>query len=299
VSADGAHPADAQARAYRATLPTQNNFDIETLLGLPPYWNWVEHQAPEAAGSFRLFLGGSDDGVALRLFWNGSYENKTLMLWMRLARRHNLALDIGAHTGIYTLAAHAANPDINILSFEPDAGNFARLALNLRANGNATKDAYMLGVSDTNGTGSFTTRAHCDYRSSGGTFETVYGGHVSELRVVTLDSFLPPSVAAAVGLIKLDIEGHEPAALSGMRTLIERSRPTVIFECLSAATAKAAGDMLRPLGYRFHEIDDVALSVREIAILEPVLDAGGDPVLSRLNRVAACRAEDLAIIQAA
>jgi FkbM family methyltransferase len=297
MSVDQDHPANSKARTHRATLPTENNFNLQTLVGLPPFWGWVEHQSPDAAGPFRLFLGGNDDGVALRLFWNGRYERKTLALWMRLAQRHTLALDIGAHTGVYTLAAHAANPAINILSFEPDAQNYARLSLNLRANGCETTDAYMLGVSDMNGTSRFTTRVHSDYRSSGGTFEAVEDGHVSDVRVAALDSFLPAGVANSVGLIKLDVEGHEHAALSGMRNLIAQSRPTLVFECLSDTTAQAAGDMLGPLGYHFHEIDDAAQTVHEIAGLAPALDAGGSPVMSRLNRVAAFHAEDLAIIR--
>jgi FkbM family methyltransferase len=298
VTAHGDHPANAAARAHRATLPEHNDFDLETLVTLPPYWGWVEHCADHSSASFRMMLGGNDDGVALRLFWNGSYEDETLALWMRLAQHHVLALDIGAHTGVYTLAAHAANPELNVLSFEPDARNYARLALNLRANGCATTDSYMLGLSDADGTGRFTMRAHSDYRSSGGTFETVEGGHSSDLHVAALDSFLPPGIAASVGLIKLDVEGHEPAALTGMRQLITRSRPTLVFECLSDTTARAVSDMLGPLGYHFHEIDDVALTMHETAGLAPSLQTDGSPVASRMNRIAAYRAEDLAIIHA-
>ena len=299
MNADNDHPANAAARTHRTLLPDHNDLGLDSLLTLPPYWGWVEHRPEPSSSPFRMLLGGNDDGVALRLFWNGHYEEETLALWTRLARHHVLALDIGAHTGVYTLAARAANPGLNVLSFEPDAGNYARLTLNLRANGHATDDAYMLGISDADGTGAFTTRTHSDYRSSGGTFESVAGGHVSDLRVAALDTFLPPGVATSAGLIKIDVEGHEPAVFAGMRGLIERSRPTLVFECLSNATAVAARELLGPLGYHFYEIDDKARTVCKTTSLSPVRDSDGNPVMSRLNRVAACRAEDLAIIRAA
>ena len=297
VSTDGDHPANAEARALRASLANHNDFDLNALVALPPYWGWVEHRPQPSVSPFHMMLGGNDDGIALRLYWNGHYERATLALWTLLARRHVLALDIGAHTGIYTLAARAANPDINVLSFEADAGNYARLTLNLRANNIATTNAYQLGVSDANGTRSFTVRTHADYLSSGGSFESVDGGRSNDVRIAALDSFLPPTIADQVGLIKLDVEGHEPAALAGMRGLLARAHPTMIFECLTEATATAIDMLLRPLGYRFFEIDDRAGTTRETERLVPVRDAAGNAVLHRLNRVAAHRAEDLAVIR--
>ena len=35
----------------------------------------------------------------------------------------------------------------------------------------------------------------------------------------------------AVDLIKIDVEGHEPAAIEGMRDLIARSHPIIVSEC--------------------------------------------------------------------
>jgi FkbM family methyltransferase len=297
VSFPGDHPANPIARAHRASLPDHNDFDLETLMTLPPYWGWIEHRCDPASAMFRMMLGGNDDGIALRLYWNGQYERTTLALWSRLVRAHALALDIGAHTGIYTLAAQAATPSINVLSFEASTLNYARLTLNLRANQIATTNAYPLGASDCDGMRSFTLRTHADYHSSGGTFEKIAGGRSSDVRVVALDSFLPAAIADHVGVIKLDVEGHEPAALSGMRGLLARVQPTMIFECLTDATASAVDTLLRPLGYRFFELDERMGTIQEIDRLVPALDAAGNAILHRLNRVAAQRADDLAIVR--
>ena len=287
------------ARAQRASLPGTNDYDLNSLVAMPPYWGWVEHRAEQAAQAMHLFLGGNDDGIALRLFWNGHYERHTLALWSRLARGKALALDVGAHTGIYTLAAFAAEPAIDVLSFEPGTMNYARLTLNLRANGHATSRAHRLGVSDRTGVRPFTLRTHEDFHSSGGTFESVDDGHVEEVAVVALDAFLPRGVKDAVGLIKLDVEGHEASAFAGMRDLIRRARPTIVFECLHETTVRAVRDLLSPLGYLFFAIDDMAGTTRETLNPTPALDADGNPILNQLNCVGAVRAEDLAIIRAA
>ncbi len=292
------HPANALARAHRKSFPAQNDFDIQALSAMPPYWGFVEGHADNDV-SFRMFLGGNDDGVGLRLFWNGHYERATLKLWSHFARRCRLVLDIGAHTGIYTLAAHAANPAISVLSFEPHLQNYTRLTLNLRANGLATKDAYPIGVGAANETRPFNVPTHFDYLSSGGTFEEKAGGVDIETRVVSMDSFLPDGISGQVGLVKLDVEGHEAACLSGMHRLIETNRPVVIFECIHRRTAAAIHEQMDALGYRYFEINDGTGVIRETARLSPILNDDGSPVSTRLNRIATSRDEDANIILAA
>jgi hypothetical protein len=63
-----------------------------------------------------------------------------------LARSVDIALDVDEHTGVYTLAAKAANPKHNVASFEPLATNHLRLLLNLHANGMPMGTAYILAM---------------------------------------------------------------------------------------------------------------------------------------------------------
>ena len=75
---------------------------------MPELFDWVNCDVG-VENKFHMFLGGKDDGVALRFFWNGSYEKYTLKIWSELAKKiKGFALDIGAHTGCYSLAALAA-----------------------------------------------------------------------------------------------------------------------------------------------------------------------------------------------
>jgi len=56
-----------------------------------------------------------------------------------------------------------------------------------------------------------------------------------KVRCATLDEVVPADLS--VGFIKLDVEGGELAALRGATSILDRSRPTVLFECTQTGLA--------------------------------------------------------------
>ncbi len=68
-----------------------------------------------------------------------------------------------------------------------------------------------------------------------------------------------------VDLIKIDVEGHEPAALDGMRHLIARSHPIIVSECndywlqsCSKSSSRDYIDLLNGYGYDVFELSDLS-----------------------------------------
>ena len=59
------------------------------------------------------------------------------------------------------------------------------------------------------------------------------------VRSVDLDTFMPPD--CHVDVIKIDIEGHEPAALKGMQGIIRRCRPVIVSEVHPLALGDSDG----------------------------------------------------------
>ena len=57
------------------------------------------------------------------------------MLWSHLARRSQWVYDVGAFSGVFALAAIAANDKCRVMAFEPSFVTFARLLVNIQANG--------------------------------------------------------------------------------------------------------------------------------------------------------------------
>ncbi len=237
-------------------------------------------------GAFKMLLGGHDDGVALRFFWNGGYEKTTLRTWARFAQRVELALDVGAHTGVYTLAAKIANPDVSVAAFEPHFMNFARLNLNLRVNGLNTANAFMLAIGAKDEHLPFSVDASADVLSTGGSLGARKNATTTTVKVVSLDGFIPDALKPKVGLVKIDVEGAEAACLAGMRTILSRARPIIFFECLEDGVGAAVSAALSPLAYRFFDVDDTRDTIVPVTKVVAHRDDKGKPVYGRFNRIA-------------
>ena len=274
---------NAIALAKRSTLPVFNNFPIEKLNAMPHYFGWVDCNSGH--GKFKMLLGGDDDGVALRFFWNGCYEKATLEIWQKLANVCEFALDIGAHTGAYTLAAKSSNPQISVAAFEPHFMNFGRLNLNMRVNRSGTQNLFMKAVGDGTKTLPFTVPDTPDRLTTGGALGA-RTGQTTQIQVVALDAFLPQAIHHKVGLVKIDTEGHEAQCLKGMRAIIVTAKPIIFFECIGAASGLAVQEVLVPLGYSFLEVDDELETITPVAAVVPHFGPTGKVLQNRVNRIA-------------
>lgn len=159
------------------------------------------------------------------------------------------ALDVGANRGIWTavMARHARA----VIAFEPNPKMFVRL----QAGAGSIADCRQIAASDSDGTARFVVPRNArGYSNQGGSLalSRVEGQEFGEVevRAARLDSLdLPP-----VGFMKVDVEGHEVAALKGARGLIARDRPTLIVEIESRHTGRPVADMVAEIavlgGYR-------------------------------------------------
>jgi len=255
----------------RKSLDKINYFDRKAIQKFPAFFDFVSCNYFEDQ-NFQMLLGGMDDLVAARFFWNGCYEKKTLSLWSKFCRNINnkLIFDIGAHTGSYTLAAMSSNKSNTILSFEPHFVNFSRLNLNLRKNNFSTKNLYMCCVGDTKKVVPFTILGNFDFLTSGGSV----GERSSPLAItqhsqqVSMDQFVKNDSHQKIGLIKIDVEGYELNAFLGMREILKIAKPTIFFEALADANKNEISKLLDSCGYIYYDIDDKNNTVKHNANLE-------------------------------
>lgn len=273
------------ARVARASLPAKNYLPIADLAKMPKFFDWVECGVGDQ--KFLMYLAGADDGVALKFFWNGQYEGFTLALWSYLASKtEKINIDVGAHTGAYTLSAKAAGA-ANVLCFEPHFANFSRLMMNLRANGFSLGHAYMLAVGERDGWNTFNLPTNLDYLSTGGTLLPKPGGNKFPVQTVRLDRIITESQHKNVGVMKIDVEGFEVSVLRGAERIVNESRPVIFFECIDEAIGSAVEGFLRAYGYNFYLLDDANGSLSKIYKVQPEFDRDGKLCMSKLNRLAA------------
>ncbi len=270
---------------FRNSIPAINKFTLKEIMNKPKFFDWVKCVANNQC-KFYMYLGGGDDGVAMRFFWNGCYEPKTLDLWVKLVKQSQGVIDIGAHTGSYTLAAWMSNSQAKIFSFEPHYLNFSRLNLNLRGNGISTSNAFMFACGNTNQIAPFSVSTSLDYLSTGGSLGKRAHAAMNYVQVVSVDKFFRKTKGLVIDLIKLDVEGHEPQCLIGLGDIIERDKPTFILESVHLDSSKVSESFLKDRGYVFFMIDDNSGHVEEVERLEPTFNDSGSINMERLNRLA-------------
>lgn len=274
-----------KTKKYRKSLDKKNFFNIVELRNMPKYFGWVNHCINNNL-NIKLFLGGDDDGVALRCFWNNHYEEQTLKLWFELTNIEGIILDIGAHTGIYSLIANCSINKGAVFSFEPYYMNFARLNLNLRANSISTQNAFMLAIGSKNEKLPFSVDNNTDYLTSGGKLGAFTKKKILPVQTISIDEFLDNEAQTHVKVIKIDVEGHEFECLKGMEMTLSKSKPIIFFECISKTKMMSIEKFLNNMNYKFFLIDDLKLKIKEVSKLEPYFDTNGQLIHNLINRLA-------------
>lgn len=139
----------------------------------------------------------------------------------RLVRQGDTTIDVGANLGYYTsLLASRVGARGNVHAFEPHPYLYARLCRNVsRLPG---VQLYRLAVADREGDG-FLNQPD-DFAVNMGTSSLADRG--IPIKLATLDAAIPDE---PISLMKLDIEGHELAALGGAARTLAQTRH-VIFE---------------------------------------------------------------------
>ena len=166
------------------------------------------------------------EGLANYIFKNDVFE-KSMIDWCAelYGNKNKVFVDIGAHIGTYawTLAPHFKHTH----AFEPNKEVFNVLCGNISIKGLSNKiDTYCLGVSDTNTTLTYYSRS-ADGGMNGFSETEMVTSSAEKLQVITLDSLNLENI----GLIKIDVEGHEIEVLEGMvNTISKNNHPPIIFE---------------------------------------------------------------------
>lgn len=156
---------------------------------------------------------------------------------LRLADPGETAIDVGANFGQMTsLLASCVGTSGRVIAFEPHPDVFTLLMRNARewmaTSTTATIEARQEAVSDTAGVAELSTDVF-DINEGSASLEPltrVRGAkNVHRVRVCRLDDVLGPD--AQIGVVKIDIEGHELHALEGARAALTTGRiRDIVFE---------------------------------------------------------------------
>ncbi|HVB34129.1 MAG TPA: FkbM family methyltransferase [Patescibacteria group bacterium] len=190
----------------------------------------------------------------------GHYEGATRRLIETLLPEGGTFIDIGAHVGLYTLAAaRRVGPSGRVFAFEPEPDNRQLLRENIRLNGYRNVTIVPLAVCDRSGESQlFVSRQGNDRHSLFRNPSSPLRESTETVHTTTLDDFLVSARWPEIDLVKMDIEGAEPLAIDGMRGLIERSSRLRMIVEFSPGMLEAGGasprDFLAALADRDMEL---------------------------------------------
>jgi FkbM family methyltransferase len=183
-----------------------------------------------------------------RLGWMG--ENQAILL-RRLVRPGTQVVDVGANIGLYSLLlAQLVGRSGSVMAFEAEPNLFAILRENCAINGATNIVAFQCALGRANALASFQRSAfHSGDNRLG---DALVGHEAVEVKVERFDDIQPGSKP---DFVKIDVQGHELAALTGMeRSLSARPNVRVLFE-FSPAALRKAGTSPELLLEFFHERD--------------------------------------------
>ncbi len=197
-----------------------------------------------------------------QIYFFGTYfvEAHILGCWAEVAKGARVVLDVGANAGIFSLVALAVQPDATVHAFEPTPEIAARLRETARMNGLERLNVHEVAVSSVNGPIVLRRcRGEKDANDGMNFIDADYSDAGAErVRAVSLDVFCAETGIDHIDLLKLDIQGHEYAALRGAERLIGAGRIETIFTELnwaadpsSACSASESIKLLAAAGYEF------------------------------------------------
>jgi len=222
----------------------------------------------ELEGGARLLVDLADHVIGLNIV-RDRYEREELAFVRSLLKPGDIAIDVGAHVGFFTVQMAAAVGSAGrVYAFEPLDANADLLERSLVENRFEDRVSFQRAAVGT-APGSATLTFPSETLNSGGAYllrdgtMPLEGNQTKTVPLVTLDTL---DVQRPVRFIKMDVEGAEPQVIRGAMGLLKHDRPVILSELhptqLERASGVTAGEFLaqmRALGYRPQTIDGATI----------------------------------------
>ncbi|WP_181832717.1 FkbM family methyltransferase [Bosea caraganae] len=202
-------------------------------------------------GKFLLLRG---DLISQYVSMYGEWAETEVDLFKTLLPRDGICIEVGTNMGTLAVPISRICEEGAVYCFEPQRPIFHILCANIALNNRLNVFARNEAVGETDElisieTGSYDATWNYGAFSLGRGFsnELSFTGPVQRetVRMVQLDRDLQIAALSRIDLLKIDVEGFEPAVLRGARELITRHRPYIFVE---ANTRAGFDDCMLELG---------------------------------------------------
>ena len=213
------------------------------------------------------------ENAAAYLDNRGNYEIAETRFCERLLQPGDVAVDVGANIGLYTLLfSKLVGADGRVHSFEPAPENARRLQVNLLLNETDNVELRQAAVFSQPGSltlnlfdprlGAWHSLGRPELPNPFAPGETIAPTGTVEVEAVTLDGYAAGAGLERIALLKIDVEGAEPDVIAGATALLERRAVGAILFEVSLPQAESLGHdptepfaQLHDLGYETNSIE--------------------------------------------
>lgn len=207
----------------------------------------------------RLTIDTRDLWIGGEIFYSGTWQPLLTNLIPKLGIAGKVAIDVGANVGTFTMVlSDAVGPDGRVLAIEPGPyvfeileRNVARLASNVTtvrsAAGSSIGEAILHTPSNHLGDARLNFHEPCS--------------RCSRVATTTIDALTERFEDGAVALMKIDVQGYEPAVIAGARETLRRNPDLILIVEIYSAETRALVSELWNDGWRGREVTEDAVTV--------------------------------------
>lgn len=168
--------------------------------------------------------------IQQQLFWYGYYENELRDLLKKIVKPNDVFVDIGANIGYFSLLIAHHLPSVKVISFEPIADLYKKMNDNIALNDIENIVTVNAAAGEVNEEKEIFVSEPDNLGMSSFQLPENYSGYKEKVKVVSIDEWFKGSGLTNIDIVKLDIEGSELAALTGMKEVLQNFKPLLIVE---------------------------------------------------------------------
>ena len=185
-------------------------------------------------GGVKVVIDGNEAEFGRFIAHHGAWEPHVVNEIKSRLSEGDVFVDIGANVGVMSFhAARTVGTSGRVISFEPKPENVQAFLRGVLVNGFENVTLFPFGASD--------AASIFSLQGSSNAYLTEASFDATIAQCFAADAVLSPE--PRIDFIKIDIEGHEPFAINGLKQTIDRCHPVILCEfnprCLQDYAGKA------------------------------------------------------------
>jgi len=195
--------------------------------------------------------------------WLGSYEFKQQQTILKYLKPGMVAFDIGAHVGFYTLMfSKIVGLSGKVYAFEPLPDNYRILQKHLNLNSITNVITEPVAVSNKDDEVLFYI-SHNTYMGNivNNTEEIMKSIYVYS---ISIDQYIDIKNKNYPNFVKMDVEGAEALALTGMKKLLQAKKPILFISLHNKEVAKECAMLLKGYNYTMLDLEGKSIDIHKV-----------------------------------